>query len=102
SELHRLLAVLCLGAHLEAGALEQLAQVEADDRLVFGYEDADAPSLSPLPGAHVCGMVLSASIHGFPSGSWNVASLTMSGMTWVSPSKRTPFDSRCARAPIED
>jgi hypothetical protein len=40
------LAVLGLGADLEAGALEQLAQVEADDRLVFGYQDADPSSLS--------------------------------------------------------
>src|SRR5205814_3420777 len=38
-QLDRLLAVLRLGAHLEAGALEQAAQVEPDDRLVLGDED---------------------------------------------------------------
>jgi hypothetical protein len=46
SELDRLDAVLGLGADVEARALEQLTQVEADDRLVFGYENADGPSLS--------------------------------------------------------
>ncbi|HET7758438.1 MAG TPA: hypothetical protein VFK62_00810 [Gaiellaceae bacterium] len=40
------MAVPGFGADLESGALEQLAQVEADDRLVFGYEDADPSSLS--------------------------------------------------------
>ena len=39
SELDRLLAVAGLGAHLEPGALEQLAQVEPDDRLVLGDQD---------------------------------------------------------------
>jgi hypothetical protein len=62
-------AVLRLGADLEARALEEAAQVEADDRLVFGYEDADAPSLSASRCLYVCAIVLSASIHGFPSGS---------------------------------
>ena len=38
-ELDGLLAVLRLGADLEPGALEQLAQVEADDRLVLGDQD---------------------------------------------------------------
>jgi Fe-S cluster assembly iron-binding protein IscA len=37
---HRLLAVACLGHHLVPRALEQVAQVEADDRLVFGDQDA--------------------------------------------------------------
>jgi hypothetical protein len=56
-ELDRLDAVLRLRADLEPGSLEQLAEVEPDDRLVFGYEDADAASLSaPLlrqPRHHV-------------------------------------------------
>ena len=39
-ERDRLLAVVRLGDDLVAGALEQPAQVEADDRLVFGEEDA--------------------------------------------------------------
>ena len=39
-ERDRLLAVARLGDHLVAGALEQVAQVEADDRLVFGDQDA--------------------------------------------------------------
>jgi hypothetical protein len=117
SELDRLLAVARLGADLEAGPPEQLDQVEADDRLVFGYEDADSASLGGFGGmvlvagvrwafagedagsAHICGcgrdrgrcqrassaalrhshnfatasyargMLLSASIQGFPSGS---------------------------------
>ena len=39
-ELDRLLAVARLGAHLEAGRLEQPLEVEPDDRLVLGDEDA--------------------------------------------------------------
>src|SRR5262249_47738840 len=38
-ELDGLLAVARLGDHLVAGALEQAAQVEPDDRLVFRYQD---------------------------------------------------------------
>jgi hypothetical protein len=61
SELDRLLAVARLGADLEAGPPEQLDQVEADDRLVFGYEDPDSPSLSApaaaiTPRSGVCGL----------------------------------------------
>ena len=41
-ELHGFDAVAGLCADLEAGALEQLLQVEADDRLVFGNENAHA------------------------------------------------------------
>ena len=39
-QLDRLDPVAGLGADLEAGALEQLAQIEPDDRLVFGDEKA--------------------------------------------------------------
>ena len=39
-ERDRLLAVARLGADLVPGALEHVAQVEADDRLVLGDEDA--------------------------------------------------------------
>ena len=39
-ERDRLLAVARLGDDLVAGALEQVAQVEPDDRLVFGDQDA--------------------------------------------------------------
>jgi len=39
-ERHRLLAVARLGDDLVPGALEQVAQVEADDGFVFGDQDA--------------------------------------------------------------
>jgi hypothetical protein len=42
-ERHRLLAVARLGDDLEAASLEQLAQVEPDDRLVLGDQDAHRP-----------------------------------------------------------
>ena len=48
-ELDRLLAVLGLGAHVEARALEQLPQVEPDDRLVLGDEDPHVPGRLSLP-----------------------------------------------------
>src|SRR5439155_18998957 len=50
-QVDRLLAVLRLGAHLEAGAFEQVAQIEPDDRLVFGDEDLHARTafLSRMP-----------------------------------------------------
>jgi hypothetical protein len=48
-ELDRLLAVARLGDDLEPGALEERAQVEADDRFVFGDENADLASLSATP-----------------------------------------------------
>jgi hypothetical protein len=35
-----------LAHDVEACALQQLDQIEADDRFVFGYEDADVPRLS--------------------------------------------------------
>jgi hypothetical protein len=41
-ERDRLLAVLGLGDDLEAGALEQVLEVEANDRLVFGDENPHA------------------------------------------------------------
>ena len=53
-ERDRLLAVAGLRADLEPGSLEQLAEVEADDRLVLGDEDphATAPryALIEAPG----------------------------------------------------
>ena len=44
-ELDRLFAVFSLGADLEAGALQQRAQVHADDRLVLGDQQPHVASL---------------------------------------------------------
>ena len=73
-ERDRLLAVARLGADLEAGALEQRAEVEPDDRLVLGDQDAQrsghAASLRTFPSyaasetARFC-----ASMKALPSGS---------------------------------
>ena len=48
-ERHGLLPVARLTDHLVPGALEQPAQVEADDRLVLCHEDAHRPSLRRRP-----------------------------------------------------
>ncbi len=45
-EPHGLLAVSCLCADFEAGAFEERPQIEADDRLVLGDEDAHGRSLA--------------------------------------------------------
>ena len=45
-ELDRLLAVARLGANLEACALEQVLEIETNDRLVFGDEDPHDSSVA--------------------------------------------------------